>query len=88
MGLFAVHIRMSGKHGCDRLAKTGEKLYDRCKRLDCADCRFMDFVQMLRQYGGFTVGEATLTHFDGSNQEIVDDLLKNERQSGQFSKDF
>jgi hypothetical protein len=84
MGMFEVRISLTGKHGCDRAAKPGEKLYDRCKKLDCADCRTLDFVQQLRQYGGFTVGEATITHFAGSATEVVDDLLKNERVKGQF----
>lgn len=84
MGMFKIEITLTGKHGCDRAAQPGEKLFDRCRRLDCADCRTLDFVQNLRQYGGFSVGAATITHHSGSSHEVVDDLLKNERVRGQF----
>lgn len=84
MGMFEVRIKLTGKHGCDASSQPGERLYHRCRRLDCADCRVLDFIQNLRQYGGFSIGEATLTHFAGSEQEIVDDLLTNTRIKGQF----
>lgn len=83
MGLFNITIKAVGAHGCDRGTKPGEKLYGRCMRLNCPDCRTYDFIQLLRQMG-YTVGEATLTHFPGSKVEVVDDLVKNERLSGQF----
>ncbi len=84
MGMFKIEIKLTGTHACDRTAKPGEKLHGRCRRLDCADCRTLDFIQMLRQFGSFRIGEATMTHFTGSQNEIVDDLLKNERVSGEF----
>jgi hypothetical protein len=42
-----------------------------------------DFVQSLR-VKGFTVEGAKFTHFPGARQEVIDDLLINERKAGEF----
>lgn len=85
MGIFAIEIKASGGHGCQRTAGPGEKLYGRCQKLTCPDCLAYDFTQMLRQKG-YTIVDATFKHFAGSvdGREVVDDLLKNERRSGEF----
>lgn len=85
MGQIRIEIfGISPDHGCDRRAKEGEKLYNRCKRLDCIDCRTYDFVQTLRQLG-FSVGEANFIHYAGATTaEVVDDLRTNSRKKGQF----
>ncbi len=89
MGIIAMHIKAVTKtHGCDRKAAPGDanggKLYGRCRRLDCPDCLFLDFVQTLRQKG-ISVGEAEFVHYAGAvTAEIVDDALTNTRKSGQF----
>ncbi len=86
MGYFEIKIKASGGNGCDRKAAPGAKLYGRCKRLDCPDCLALDFVQMLRMKS-YTVVQATFTHNVGAVDpalEIVDDLLTNTRQQGQF----
>lgn len=83
MGQFRIEITAVGKHGCDRSAQPGGRLHERCGRLTCPDCLALDFVQALRQKGVLIV-EASFTHFTGSNQEVVDDLLENVRTSGNF----
>lgn len=86
MGIFRIEIKASGGNGCDRRAGPGDKLYARCKRLDCVDCLTQDFVQMLRQKS-FTVIEATFTHNAGAvvpGVEVVDNVLTNTRLAGQF----
>lgn len=51
MGAFNINITGVGGHGCDRIAKPGEKLYKRCGRFGCPDCMAHDFVMQLRQRG-------------------------------------
>ena len=83
MGQFRLEIVGTGGHGCERKALPGERLYTRCGKFGCPDCMSYDFVQQMKQKG-FTLGEATFQHFPGTPSEVVDDLLKNERRSGQF----
>jgi hypothetical protein len=80
---FAITIIGLGEHGCDRRTRAGDRLRSRCGRLDCVDCLALDFVQNLRQKG-YILGEATLVHGYRTHVEITDDLLKNERRSGDF----
>lgn len=86
MGKFSITIGGIGNHGCDRHSQEGEKLRTRCNRLTCVDCLAFDFVQNLRQKG-FRLGEAKFTHHAGAvdpEQIVVDDLLENKREHGQF----
>jgi len=80
---FEIRIVGIGKSGCDRVAVQGERLFHRCKRLDCIDCRTQDYVQLLRQQG-YLLGVGTLTHSYATEREVVDDMLKNTRQKGAF----
>jgi hypothetical protein len=68
---------------CDRIAVEGERLFHRCKQLDCVDCLAQDFVQMLRQKG-YLLGEAKITNSWGTERAVVDDMLKNVRERGAF----
>jgi len=83
MGQFNINITAIGGHGCTRKEKPGEKLHGRCGRFGCPDCMAYDFLQQLRQKG-VTVEDATFTHWPGTKVEVVDDLVKNERRSGNF----
>jgi hypothetical protein len=83
MGQFKFQIAAIGSNGCDRRAAPGEKLHARCGKFTCPDCMAYDFVQTLKQKG-IAVGEATFTHYPGTKIEVVDDLVKNERRSGQL----
>lgn len=83
MGQFRLSITAIGPHGCNRKAKAGEKLHDRCGRFGCPDCMAYDFLQQMKQKG-MMIGEATFTHWPGSDNEVIDDLAKNERKSGGF----
>lgn len=86
MGTFNINITAVGGHGCERKAKAGEKLYGRCGRFNCPDCMAYEFVQQLKQRGMMShqPAEAMLTHWPGQEGQVVDDLLANERKSGQF----
>lgn len=86
MGQFNICITAIGPNGCDRKTLPGGKLYGRCGKLTCPDCLMFDFVQMLRMKG-MTVGIAKLTHYPGTAREVVDDVLVNERKSGDFWKE-
>jgi hypothetical protein len=86
MGTFNINITAVGGHGCERKAKTGEKLYGRCGRFNCPDCMAYEFVQQLKSKGmmSFPEAKAELTHWPGQSAQVVDDLLNNVRTSGQF----
>ena len=86
MGDFNINIMATGGHGCERKAKAGEKLYGRCGRFNCPDCMAYEFVQQLKQRGmfGYREDKAEFTHWPGGPTQVVDDLLKNERNEGQF----
>ena len=87
MGSFNINITAVGGHGCERKAKPGEKLYGRCGRFTCPDCMAYEFVQQLKQRGMFIGSpdqKAEFTHWPGQQSQVVDDMLTNERQSGQF----
>lgn len=86
MGDFNINITATGGHGCERKAKPGEKLYGRCGRFTCPDCMAYDFVQRMKQAGmlSYDTSNATFTHWPGTSAAVVDDMLENERVSGQF----
>jgi len=87
MGTFNINITAAGGHGCDRKTKAGEKLYGRCGKFSCPDCLTYDFVSRMKQSGffsGLSNPEATFTHWPDTPQKVVDDMLFNTRQSGQF----
>lgn len=83
MGQFRVVITGIGPNGCDRTAETGQKLHHRCQKLVCPDCRTYDFVQQMRQLG-FTLAQADFIHHPGTQIEVTDSMIKNERTAGKF----
>jgi hypothetical protein len=87
MGTFNINITAVGGHGCERKAKAGDKLHGRCGRFNCPDCMAYEFVQQLKQRGMLSHppdAQAEMTHWPGQPGQVVDDLLTNERKSGQF----
>lgn len=87
MGDFNINITATGGHGCERKAKAGDKLWGRCGKFNCPDCMAYEFVQQLKQKGMFgssTHAKAEFTHWPGQESAVVDDMLNNERKSGQF----
>lgn len=62
MGAFKIEILGVGGHGCDRKAKSGEKLFGRCGRFNCPDCVAYEFVQTLRQKGMLRDGDTAMGH--------------------------
>lgn len=83
MGQFNISITAVGGHGCERKAKTGEKLYQRCGKFGCPDCMAYDFVQQMK-YRGAIIEEAKFTHWPNTPTEVIDDLVNNQRLKGQF----
>lgn len=80
---FTITITGKGPSGCERHAKPGDKLYGRCGKLTCPDCLAYDFALNLKQKGNVIV-EAKIAHNPGTAVEVVDDLARNERTSGEF----
>jgi hypothetical protein len=57
MGAFNINITGVGGHGCERKAKSGEKLHGRCGKFSCPDCLAFEFTQRLRQAGMLRDGD-------------------------------
>lgn len=58
-------------HGCDRKAVEGETLQS-CGRSDCPDCMAVEVLSNL-QRRGVTVKRATVTHWPGTPESVVDE---------------
>lgn len=86
MGAFNINITGVGGHGCERTAKAGEPLFRRCGRFTCPDCMAYEFVQQLKQRGMLQHPEASakFTHWPSTPSQVIDDMVKNERESGSF----
>lgn len=88
MGMHRIEITMVGGHGCDRKAKAGDPLYG-CQRMDCPDCAFRALVERFSARGCFSNGVdcgATITHWPGTDGEVVDDLVAGKRIKGAFER--
>ncbi len=83
MAQFTLTITAIGPNGCDRKAQPGDKLHGRCSKLTCPDCLTYDYMLLLRQKG-MAIGDATFTHQPGTDREVVDDMVLNERTKGSF----
>ena len=91
MGQFKIEITAAGGHGCKREPKEGERVYG-CRRMDCPDCAFADFVERLRRSGaGPIIEKATFTHWPGTPEQVVDEVVVSQyglaevtRKSGVF----
>jgi hypothetical protein len=75
MGTFRIEIQAVGGHGCDRDRKDGEVVKG-CGLSDCPDCQAREFVRRFALSGMFySDGYARLTHWPGTDTQVVDDLL-------------
>jgi hypothetical protein len=66
MGAFNINITGVGGHGCERKAKPGDKLFQRCGRFTCPDCMAFEFVQRMKQAGMIREGDTA------TGQELKD----------------
>lgn len=82
MGQFKIFIHAVGGHGCDQEAGEGE---DRtfCGDSHCADDIAREAVRALKA-AGYSLEEATLSHWPDSSAAVVDDLRDEKRRSGSF----
>lgn len=78
MGQFRIEIDAVGNHGCEREVKDGGKLTG-CGQPGCTDCVTRDFVASLRGSGA-SVSQAAITHWPGTEGQVVDDLVTGKRQ--------
>lgn len=83
MGQFTFSVTAFGSDGCDRRAKPGDRLFNRCGKFGCPDCMAYDFVQQMKQKG-VTVGLATFTHRPNTESQVIDDLVTNTRTVGEL----
>lgn len=83
MAQFTFSITAAGPNGCDRKAQPGDRLHGRCGKLTCPDCLAYDFMLNLRQKG-MIVHAATFTHQPGTDAEVTDNIVLNERTQGSF----
>ena len=75
MGQFKIEVTAVGGHGCRREPKQGDRVYG-CRRMDCPDCAFADFVERLRANGrGSNIEKATFTHWPGTPEQVVDEAV-------------
>ena len=80
MGQFKIEIVAVGGHGCQREIKDGGEVYG-CGQLNCPDCRAREFVADMRRR--YNVESASLTHWPGTQSQVVDDLVTRKR-TGSF----
>lgn len=73
MGQFRIEITATGNHGCERAIKDGGTTYG-CGRIACPDCSARELVAKLIRDGAFEVS-ATLTHWPGTPNQVIDDLV-------------
>lgn len=86
MGQFRIEIVAVGGHGCERKARVGDRVYG-CRRMDCPDCMFAEFVERLRRNGaGSILDSATFTHWPGQPNEVVDTLCLNDRGHAEVTR--
>lgn len=79
MGDYRIEITATGSHGCCREQRG--RVYG-CRRQDCPDCEARDLVERLR-FRGAQIKSATFTHWPGTEGQVVDDLVTQQR-AGEF----
>jgi hypothetical protein len=91
MGTFRLEITGVGGHGCARGPKDGDSIeHVGCGNMRCPDCLARALVETYKRLGflsgeGYTPPlEAKFTHWPGTPEAVVDDLLHNVRR-GSFS---
>lgn len=82
MGTFRITIVATGGHGNDREKKHGATLELGMLPADSVDRVAFDAVEKLKSLGCH-VSEGTLTHWPGSVNQVVDDVL-NAKRLGSF----
>lgn len=78
MGDFLIKIEATGGHGCQRQLGTGDTVGN-CGQPNCPDCAVRELVDKLKQQG-VMLRSASLTHWPGTDGQVVDDLLSGVRQ--------
>lgn len=81
MGQFIVSVDAVGNHGCSRDVGDGEFVVG-CELPHCTDCITREYVRRLKRSGA-SLTSATITHWPGSESEVLDDLLTGKR-AGSF----
>jgi hypothetical protein len=88
MGDFRFVLESVGGHGCDREALEGEplkfKLDDPDHVRHCPDCKIKHLVDEFKRSWPGT--RATLTHWPGTPEEVVDDLAEGRRIKSSFRR--
>lgn len=82
MGTFAVSVRAVGNHGCQREKKSGEGV-EGCGATSCTDCITREYVAKLRASGA-SVEIANVTHWPGTDSQVIDNLIGAKKRSGNF----
>ena len=83
MGTFRIVIEGVGAHGDDRIAREGERITLNLGAYRSPDAIAKDTVEQLRAVGVIDL-TATLTHWPGTPEEVVDDLVIMTRVKGSF----
>lgn len=78
MGNFRIEIEAVGDHGQRREIGDGESLAGDQPLTGCDRVAFEAVRDLLR--GGASITSAKLIHWPGTDSEVVDDLVKNERE--------
>ncbi len=85
MGDYRIEVKGTGAHGCAREPKEGQDVYG-CNRMDCPDCLTRDFVARLNRIGTFGL-EATLTHWPGTEHEVVDRIVPTDNGGARVTRE-
>lgn len=83
MGQYSINVVAVGGHGCQRDKKQGEFITDPCADVNCPDCKARAFVADLKASHNY-VESATLTHWPGTEGQVIDNLLTGERTHNSF----
>lgn len=78
MGQFRVELTAVGGHGCQREIKDGGNVRD-CGEPRCLDCITRRYVNDIAKTGS-TIEAATFTHWPGTPEQVIDNLVTGERK--------
>jgi hypothetical protein len=78
MGQFKIEVTATGGHGCQRELKDSS-IVGQCDSPICPDCIARRFVEQLKGTGAL-VEMARLTHWPGTDSEVIDNLLSGLRK--------
>ena len=78
MGQYRIEVVAVGGHGCQREKKDGSDIRY-CSDPLCPDCDARRFIRQL-QSTGQSIEKATFTHWPGTEDEVVDDLVSGIRK--------